>query len=105
MTTEQAFLDAIRADPDDDTPRLVFADWLDEHGDADARARAELMRVQCELARWVPDLRRRTQLQRRERELIAQHGPRWLFPQGGPGTRARLERGLVRFSGAEADLV
>ena len=27
----QAFLRAIEADFDDDTPRLVFTDWLDEH--------------------------------------------------------------------------
>ena len=35
--------------PDDDTPRLVFADWLDDRADAypaldDARARAEFVR-------------------------------------------------------------
>lgn len=30
---EQAFLNAIAADPEDSAPRLIFADWLDEHGD------------------------------------------------------------------------
>jgi uncharacterized protein (TIGR02996 family) len=30
-----AFLRDIIDNPEDDTPRLVFADWLDEHGDAD----------------------------------------------------------------------
>jgi uncharacterized protein (TIGR02996 family) len=29
---ETVFLQAICADPDDDTPRLVYADWLDERG-------------------------------------------------------------------------
>ena len=33
MNDEAAFLAAILADPDDDAPRLVFADWLDERGD------------------------------------------------------------------------
>jgi uncharacterized protein (TIGR02996 family) len=33
MSEEQAFLDAIAASPFDDTPRLVYADWLDEHGE------------------------------------------------------------------------
>ena len=47
MTDEAAFLAAVRAAPDDDLPRLVYADWLDEHGEAD---RAEFIRVQCELA-------------------------------------------------------
>jgi len=40
-------LAAIRDDPDDDTLRLAYADWLDEHGDAE---RAEFVRVQCRLA-------------------------------------------------------
>ncbi|MDB5312473.1 MAG: hypothetical protein JWO38_6675 [Gemmataceae bacterium] len=43
-----AFLAAIVAAPDDDTPRLVAADWLDEHGDGD---RAAFIRVQVDLAR------------------------------------------------------
>jgi uncharacterized protein (TIGR02996 family) len=42
-----ALLAAIRATPDDDLPRLVAADWLDEHG---CEERAELIRVGCELA-------------------------------------------------------
>lgn len=48
MTERAALLAAIRAHPDEDTPRLVYADWLDEHGEGE---RAELIRVQCELAR------------------------------------------------------
>lgn len=47
-TDRQAFLDAIIREPDDDTTRLVFADFLDEHGEPD---RAEFIRVQCELER------------------------------------------------------
>jgi uncharacterized protein (TIGR02996 family) len=43
-----ALLRAICAEPDDDTPRLVAADWLEEHGDAD---RAAFIRIQVELAR------------------------------------------------------
>lgn len=43
-----AFLAAIKAAPDDDLPRLVAADWLEEHGETD---RAEFIRVQCELAK------------------------------------------------------
>jgi len=31
MTTQQALLDTILANPDDDTARLVYADWLDEN--------------------------------------------------------------------------
>src|SRR5262245_8993000 len=57
MTEQAALLAAIAANPDDDTPRLVYADWLDEHrpdrvpsAAAGPSARAEFLRVQCRLA-------------------------------------------------------
>lgn len=40
----EAFLKAIFDAPADDLPRLVFADWLDERGEADW---AERIRIQC----------------------------------------------------------
>jgi uncharacterized protein (TIGR02996 family) len=50
--TEKAALFAgVKAEPDEDAPRLVLADWLEEHGDEDGRAHAELIRVQCEIVR------------------------------------------------------
>ena len=49
MTTiADAALADIIANPDSDTPRLMYADWLEEHGDPD---RAAFIRVQCEIAR------------------------------------------------------
>ena len=48
MTQEEAFIQAIREAPADDAPRLIYADWLEEHGQAD---RAEFIRIQCRLAR------------------------------------------------------
>jgi uncharacterized protein (TIGR02996 family) len=48
MDDHAAFLRAIIATPNDDLPRLIYADFLDERGES---ARAELIRVQCELAR------------------------------------------------------
>lgn len=47
MNDRDSFLRAILAAPDDDVPRLIFADWLDENGEPE---RAEFIRVQCELA-------------------------------------------------------
>jgi uncharacterized protein (TIGR02996 family) len=42
VSDEDALLAAIREHPDEDTPRLAYADWLDEHATTDAgRARAE----------------------------------------------------------------
>jgi uncharacterized protein (TIGR02996 family) len=48
MTTDGLLLKAVFANPDDDLPRLVYADWLDENGQGE---RAEFVRVQCELAK------------------------------------------------------
>lgn len=41
---EFALMQAVRANPADDTPRLVFADFVEERGD---EARAEFIRLQC----------------------------------------------------------
>ena len=45
---EAAFLRSIAEEGDNNTGRLVFADWLEEHGES---PRAEFIRVQCELTR------------------------------------------------------
>ena len=55
LSDRDALLAAIRANPDEDTPRLMFADWLDEHGDDASRTRAEFIRLQCEIARLADD--------------------------------------------------
>jgi uncharacterized protein (TIGR02996 family) len=55
MNDGSALLASILANPDDDAPRLIYADWLDEHGEPE---RAEFIRVQCELAKrmgTIPD--------------------------------------------------
>jgi uncharacterized protein (TIGR02996 family) len=45
-----SLLRAILVSPKDDLPRLVFADWLQEHGTTDAdAARAEFIRLGCKL--------------------------------------------------------
>jgi uncharacterized protein (TIGR02996 family) len=64
---EPALLRAIIADPADDTVRLAYADWLDEHDEAD---RAEFIRVQIELARLPDADPRRSSLTAREEALF-----------------------------------
>lgn len=66
----EAFLPGITGDPDDDTPRLIFADWLDDTDKEDNRLRADLIRVQCELAKLLAGDPRRLALERREAELL-----------------------------------
>jgi uncharacterized protein (TIGR02996 family) len=51
MSDRDALLAAICAQPDEDTPRLVFADYLEEN---DEPARAAFVRAQVELARTPP---------------------------------------------------
>src|SRR5205823_9469231 len=76
MGIEKEFLADIREHPDDDAPRLIYADWLDDHGD---EARAEFIRVQCALARQArPE--RRAELERREHELLSANRQAWLGP-------------------------
>jgi len=41
-TEEAALLHAVCLHPEDDTPRLIYADWLEERGDP----RSEFIRVQ-----------------------------------------------------------
>jgi uncharacterized protein (TIGR02996 family) len=94
MSLEQGFLDAIRADPDDDTPRLVFADWLEEQGNP----RGEFLRLQCRLGAWVPDLDERTRLQQREQQLLAEHGAAWLGELGPKCKDSQFRRGTCRIT-------
>ena len=74
MDEETAFLEAIADEPDDDGPRLVFADWLEERGDV----RAELIRVQCALERLAPTDPARRALEARAAAILHRHEPLWL---------------------------
>jgi uncharacterized protein (TIGR02996 family) len=97
MTDRDAFLRAIIDRPDDDTARLVFSDWLEEHGEA---ARGELIRVQVALARRDPDDEaaeaRRPALFARRDELLLRHAKEWLEPFGGYAKESSFERGFVQ---------
>ncbi len=75
MTTDDALFRAILDNPDDDTVRLIYADWLDDHDDAD---RAEFIRVQIALTDTAGP--RRADLHARERELRGAHEDEWTAP-------------------------
>ena len=68
MSDEAALLKAIVAHADEDTPRLAFADWLDEHGDPD---RAAFIRAQCRLADMPPNDPDWVDLVEQQDELVA----------------------------------
>ena len=94
---EQSFLSAICDRPDDDTVRLVYADWLEESGQP---ARGEFIRGQVELAGLPPgtpaDERRRAALFAREAELWKAHGAKWLEPFRPYARRDSFSRGFVQ---------
>lgn len=77
MPDDPAFIRMIAAAPDDDAPRLVYADYLDERGDVVNTARAEFIRVQVEKARLVPDTPRSNELWHREATFLMEWARRW----------------------------
>jgi len=94
---ELALLTAVIAHPDEDTPRLVYADWLDEHADTlsgrnpnEVRARAEFIRAQIEAGRFPPGDPNAAPLRARVLELAERHWEQWceggaeLFVRGFP---------------------
>ncbi len=75
MSTHEGFLAAIRSEPDDTTHRLIYADWLEEHGTTDLAAdRAELIRVQLARETTDPTSDAWWDLRARERILLHHRG-------------------------------
>jgi uncharacterized protein (TIGR02996 family) len=69
-----AFLQDIREHPDDNTPRLVYADWLEDEGDSE---RAEFIRAGCWRAALPAGHADDKGLASREAELLARNEARW----------------------------
>src|SRR5438552_1311228 len=96
MTPEEAFLCDICEHPDDDSPRLIYADWLEEHGQRDL---AEFIRLQCQLddgTGWwnhSPD----PSYTARERELLESHRDQFLGPLAPVLNNANLSTDLDRY--------
>lgn len=90
--SHDGFLQAILDDPDDDTHRLVYADWLDEHGEPE---QAEFIRVQVELARSREALATRRALGAREEELLERFGDAWARPVRGLAREWVFRRGFI----------
>jgi uncharacterized protein (TIGR02996 family) len=82
VSDEAALLRAIGAHPDEDTPRLMYADWLDEHGRAE---RAEYIRVQVTRQRKLATGEDDERLYAREVELYRAHAAQWLRELMPPG--------------------
>lgn len=73
-----ALLATARRNPLSETPRLIVADWLEEHGDESDRNRATFIRLQCELSQSEHIGRRRRRLTEAEQCLLQKWENAWL---------------------------
>jgi uncharacterized protein (TIGR02996 family) len=102
MNDKTALLRAIAGHPDEDTPRLAYADWLQENGHT---ARASFIRGQIEYARLPDDSRQRRAVAFRCRQLLDAHEEDWLEPRDAFSFDWNWSRGFVEtFVTAPPDL-
>lgn len=99
--TLRGLLAAARDDPDDEGPRLVLADWLDERGDP----RGEFVRLQVRRARLDVNDPSRESVEHCEAALLSQHGDDWLGPLRGMDCDPHFTGGLVFLYLCASDLV
>lgn len=96
MSDRSALIAAIREAPNDDAPRLIFADWLEEKGDDANVARAAFIRTQIERARLPAHDPRQIDLEARELWLLKEFANAWrgshfLFK------KSRFRRGFIEY--------
>src|SRR5262245_57755769 len=91
-----SLIEAAKLAPDDEAPRLVLADWLEEHGDEHDRARAEAVRLGVERRGLsVADEERRAAINARYSELARRHLSAWLAGLPPLDGTASAEGGFV----------
>lgn len=86
--TGQDLLVAVLADPENDAPRLVYADWLTERGDP----RGTFISLQCELARGTA---RAEEVAAEAEALLDSHEAQWLEGVSAEDVRVTFRRGFV----------
>src|SRR6202035_2716115 len=74
MEHERAFLEAVQEQPEDDLHRLAWADWLDDHGQAE---RAAFMRAQLRAAALPEEDLARDAAEDEADDLLAVHEVEW----------------------------
>ena len=111
MLENQSLLKAVLEKPDDDAPRLAYADWCEKQTDEIVRARGEFIRLDIELPKlnygnWQPgedsDQSARVRLNGnwitksgRWYELIKQYGSIWASPFKSMAAEWEFNRGFV----------
>jgi uncharacterized protein (TIGR02996 family) len=92
LLEENEFLENIRANPRDDTPRLAYADWLYRNAQ---REFAEFIRISCEAHRFHDQHPTRQSLQQRMDALAKRHAHEWI----GEIPKSRFTEGHLYFFG------
>jgi uncharacterized protein (TIGR02996 family) len=95
MSDRDALLTAILANPDEDTPRLVLADWLDEHGDGNDRVRAKFIRTGCAAARAEPYSQEKFDFTAQAAGIEEKNAHAWADGLVGLALAHRFARGFV----------
>src|SRR5947209_12141117 len=98
----QGLLASCKNQPEDDAPRLVLADWLEENGQL---ARADFIRLQCRFhatAEKEPD---HSPDRERLDDLLSRYQAEWLGPLNQPGWTCSFQRGLVHLKVPARELV
>jgi uncharacterized protein (TIGR02996 family) len=90
MASNPGLLACVLSAPDDDAPRLVYADWLMEQRDP----RGELISLQCALARPSLDPQRRSEYRDRVERLLEEHEDEWAAPAAKAKART-FRRGFL----------
>jgi uncharacterized protein (TIGR02996 family) len=99
MTDGDALRRAVIANRDDDTPRLIYADWLDENGQSD---RATFIRAQVEAARAEPFSPAARNAERRADGLLKLHRKDWTRHLSGSAVEEPgFQRGFIERLGVE----
>lgn len=85
-------LRACKERPQDDGPRLVLSDWLEDSGE---KTLAALIRLQCQAPRLTVRERQHQRVDRRIRAL-QEKCAKWLKPLSNSGIKVSFVRGLLR---------
>lgn len=100
MTDREALLAAVRESPNDDLPRLVYADWLDENGGSE---RAAFIRAQVEAVRAEPFSPAARDAEDRAAKLLTERNREtWTWDLRGLLLDAEFERGFVHHATVDA---
>lgn len=92
MPEHEGFVRAITEAPDDDTPRLIYSDWLEENGDEE---RARFIRLQVEAAQLEEFDPRRGILEARAKQILERREPEWSSALGLNAEGNYFRRGFL----------